>query len=93
MVVDIQNVSKCDTTIIYSCTVGKNILLVILINDESDVSMTPPLSPALFVVKPTAGDINKLISDESDVSMTPPLSPELLLIKLLLVIIMMNHIC
>ena len=55
--------------------------------------MTPPLSPALLVVKPTAGDINKLISDESDVSMTPPLSPELLLVKLLLVILMTNHMC
>ena len=40
------------------------ILLVILINDESDVSMTPPLSPALLVVKPTAGDINKLMMNQ-----------------------------
>ena len=42
-----------------------NVLLVIL-NEDSDVSITPPLSAALLLVKVL------MLNEDSDVAMTPP---------------------
>ena len=59
-------------------------VLLVILNDESDVRMIPPWPAALLLVKL----LLIILNDELNVSMTPPQSA-LLLVKVLLVVL--NH--